>query len=141
GIASFLPGIPGLQNPRHLIEPRHFNRATGLQNDDGLWISRCNRTDQFILTSGQVDGRQIAALRIPFAVATYEDEGNIALACYSCSLSNGCIAQRQTDTHAERGYAENGKILRGELDDNFDRLAGFKRDFAHDFVAAFFKEG
>ena len=41
--------VPGLDDPRHLVDPRHQHRPASVEHDDGLRVRLRDRRDQLIL--------------------------------------------------------------------------------------------
>src|SRR5262245_12295985 len=49
GLATGLPGIPGLDDRLHLVAPRHGRRVAGLEHYDGVRIRGCDGVDDGVL--------------------------------------------------------------------------------------------
>ena len=92
------------------------------------------------MPTGQDDVDQVAALGVPFPIATSEYQCHFAFRGVSDSLGDGFGAERKVDAGVEGGKAQRRELAGGEFDDDAIGAPGLEFDSADDLVAAFLKK-
>ena len=123
---------PALQHGGDVVGPRHGDRGSGVDHDDGPVIGRGHAANQLFLAARKIQVLAVVALALRLARRADAHDRHIGVRRRGDGTLEQRVLVRRPESDPEPGQGIAGS---GELDGQLHRFAPFEHDVGHEVLA------